>query len=102
MKTEYWVRLTKPEIEHLLFVIEQNTKEGTYYDRKAWHWNRSERIRSKLNSVVKSSNYKPVRHLLNRCLMAFNEILFNHIADAVVMPEDQIKAIRKLIKDLQP
>jgi hypothetical protein len=41
-------------------------------------------------------------HLRNRCLMAFEEILFNHIADAVIMPEPQIKIIRKLIKDLQP
>ena len=41
-------------------------------------------------------------HLRNRCLMAFEEILFNHNADAVVLPESQIKVIRKLIKDLQP
>ena len=41
-------------------------------------------------------------HLRNRCLMAFEEILFNHIADAVILPESQIKVIRKLIKDLQP
>ena len=41
-------------------------------------------------------------HLRNRCLMAFEEILFNHNADAVTLPESQIKVIRKLIKDLQP
>jgi hypothetical protein len=41
-------------------------------------------------------------HLRNRCLMAFNEILFNHNADAIPLPEAQIKVIRKLIKDLQP
>jgi hypothetical protein len=41
-------------------------------------------------------------HLKNRCLMAFEEILFNHNADAVTLPDDQIKIIRKLIKDLNP
>ena len=41
-------------------------------------------------------------HLRNRCLMAFEELLFNHNADAVTLPEAQLKVIRKLIKDLQP
>lgn len=41
-------------------------------------------------------------HLRNRCLMAFEEILFNHNADAVVLPDEYIKVIKKLIKDLQP
>jgi hypothetical protein len=41
-------------------------------------------------------------HLRNRCLMVLEEILFNHMADAVTLPESQIKVIRNLIKDLQP
>jgi hypothetical protein len=41
-------------------------------------------------------------HLRNRCLMAFEELLFNHNADAVILPELQLRLIRNLIKDLQP
>ncbi len=60
----------------------------------------NERSISRALSEMKRDKFKA--HLRNRCLMAFEEILFNHNADAVTLPDTQIKVIRKLIKDLQP
>jgi hypothetical protein len=53
-------------------------------------------------ALFEQSEKKLHAHLRNRCLMAFEELMFNHNADAVTLPEPQLKAIRKLIKDLQP
>ena len=73
------------------------------YNIDEYHW-KLEIAKEIVNLFIKHQlkKIKFHAHLRNRCLMAFNEILFNHNADAVVLPEDQIKVIRKLIKDLQP
>lgn len=109
MKTEYWIKLTKVEVEHVNSLIKLNEEEGSYTPPKNQYWSRSARIRKKLDDISKTcymfqspNKIKRNAHLANRCLMAFEEILFNHLADAVVLPEEQINKIKKLIKDLQP
>jgi len=54
MKTMYWIKLTKPEISHILSLIQRNEDEGTYYSPKNHYWNRSKRIKQKLNDILKA------------------------------------------------
>lgn len=52
---KYLTTLTKPEAEHLLTLIERNKEEGTYYSPKEQYWNRSERIKKKLQEISKTT-----------------------------------------------
>ena len=54
MKTIYWLKFTKPEIEHLLSLIRMNEDEGTYYSPKWQYWSRSRRIKNKLTDITKT------------------------------------------------
>lgn len=51
MKTENWLKLTTPEISHLLTLIDNNEREGWYYSPKGQYWNRSNRIKKKLSDI---------------------------------------------------
>jgi hypothetical protein len=51
MATQYWLKLTKTEAEHLLTLIERNEDKGWYYAPKEQYWNRSERIKKKLQKI---------------------------------------------------
>lgn len=54
MKTIYWLKFTKSEIEHIQSLIKMNEEEGSYYPPKAAYWNRSFRIRKKLDDISKT------------------------------------------------
>jgi len=54
MKTKYCIELTKPEVEHIASLIRMNEEEGTYYAPKNQYWNRSARIKKKLNDITKT------------------------------------------------
>ena len=54
MKTVFWIKLTKPEIEHINSLIRMNEQEGSYTPPKAQYWNRSNRIRQKLDDISKT------------------------------------------------
>jgi hypothetical protein len=47
--------LTKPEAEHLLTLIQNNEREGSYYAPKGQYWARSNRIKAKLQEIAKDT-----------------------------------------------
>lgn len=51
MKTEYWLKITKTEAEHLLTLIDRNEDEGWYFAPREQYWNRSKRIKAKLSKI---------------------------------------------------
>jgi len=53
MKTIFWIKLTKSEINHINSLIKMNEEEGSYTSPKAQYWNRSARIVKKLNDISK-------------------------------------------------
>ena len=55
MATQYWFKITKPEAEHLLTLIDRNEDKGWYYSPKEQYWNRSERIKKKLQAISKQT-----------------------------------------------
>jgi hypothetical protein len=54
MKTIYWLKFTKTEIEHINSLIKKNEEEGSYTPPKMAYWNRSARIRKKLDDISKT------------------------------------------------
>jgi hypothetical protein len=46
-------KLTKPEAEHILTLIQNNEREGSYYAPKDQYWARSNRIKAKLQEIAK-------------------------------------------------
>jgi hypothetical protein len=46
-------KLTKPEAE--LTLIQNNEREGSYYAPKEQYWNRSNRIKAKLQEITKDT-----------------------------------------------
>lgn len=46
------MKLTIAEINHLLSLIQDNEREGSYYSPKEQYWNRSERIKRKLKEEL--------------------------------------------------
>lgn len=54
MKTIYWLKFTKAEIEHINSLIKKNEEEGSYTPPKMAYWNRSARIRKKLDDISKT------------------------------------------------
>ena len=54
MKTIYWIKLTKSEIEHINSLIRINEENGEYTPPKNAYWNRSERIKKKLSDISKT------------------------------------------------
>ena len=54
MKTIYWLKFTKSEIEHLKSLIIHNEDNGEYYSPKSAYWHRSNRIKKKLDDISKT------------------------------------------------
>ena len=54
MKTIFWLKFTKSEIEHINSLIMMNEQEGSYYGPKNQYWSRSTRIRKKLGDITKT------------------------------------------------
>ena len=54
MKTVFWLKFTKSEIEHINSLINLNETEGSYTPPKQAYWNRSARIRKKLSDISKT------------------------------------------------
>ena len=54
MKTIFWLKFTKAEIEHIDSLIMMNEQEGSYYPPKSAYWARSARIRKKLTDISKT------------------------------------------------
>lgn len=54
MKTTFWLKLTKGEIEHLNSLLRMNEQEGSYYSPKNQYWNRALRIGKKLDEISKT------------------------------------------------
>ena len=52
-KTETWFKLTKSELQHLRTLIEFNEREGCYYGKQSQYWNRSERLKAKIENLLK-------------------------------------------------
>jgi hypothetical protein len=48
-------KLTKPEAEHILTLISNNEREGSYYAPKEQYWARSWRIKRKLQEITKDT-----------------------------------------------
>ena len=42
------VPLTAPEMNHILTLLEDNEREGSYYGNRAHYWSRSQRIKARL------------------------------------------------------
>jgi hypothetical protein len=55
MAKQWWFKLTKPEAEHLLTLIQNNEREGSYYAPKEQYWARSNRIKAKLQEIAKDT-----------------------------------------------
>lgn len=53
MKTIHYLKLSKPELNHILGLIEHNEREGWYYSPMGQYWNRSNRIKNKIQSMLK-------------------------------------------------
>jgi hypothetical protein len=56
MKTQYWLKITKLEAEHLLTLISHNEEEGWYYSPKSQYWNRSNKLKKKLEGISKNTD----------------------------------------------
>jgi len=54
MKTIFWLKFTKAEIEHIDSLIKLNEEEGSYYSPRNAYWARSARIRKKLTDISKT------------------------------------------------
>jgi hypothetical protein len=50
-------KLTKPEAEHILTLIQNNEREGSYYAPKDQYWARSWRIKAKLQEITKDTYF---------------------------------------------
>lgn len=46
------IKLTEVEIDHLLTLLLDAEREGSYYGNKARYWERHERITRKLNTAT--------------------------------------------------
>lgn len=46
-------KFTEVEIRHLLFLIADNEREGMYWGNKEQYWKRIERIKGKLERLLK-------------------------------------------------
>jgi len=46
------VKLTQVEIDHILNLIHDSEREGSYYGPREQYWKRSARIRGKLKEAV--------------------------------------------------
>jgi hypothetical protein len=56
----YCLKLTIPEVRHVLSLLEQNKREGSYYEPKKQYDKRAARIEFGLNLILcASGNYKP-------------------------------------------
>lgn len=53
MKTIHYIKLTKPEINHLLGLIDLNEADGSYVAPKQQYWARHERIKTKLLKMLR-------------------------------------------------
>ena len=54
MKTIFWLKFTKSEINHINSLIKMNEEEGGYTPPKNQYWSRSARIRKKLDDISKT------------------------------------------------
>lgn len=61
MISDHWIKLTRAEIAHILYLIDTNEDDGSYYAPKNHYWNRSDRIKKKLSAIVKTM-YKTTGH----------------------------------------
>lgn len=46
------IKLTIPEIDHIFNLIKDNEEEGCYYGNREQYWNRSSRIKEKLDGIT--------------------------------------------------
>lgn len=51
MKAEFWLKLSKAELNHIETLIKRNEDDGVYYSPCNQYWNRSNRIKNKIKSV---------------------------------------------------
>ena len=56
MKTIFWLKFTKTEIEHIKDLILENEENECYTLPKQQYWNRSNRIKKKLTDIFKTCN----------------------------------------------
>ena len=52
------VKLTTSEIDHIFNLIKNNEEEGCYYGNREQYWNRSQRIKEKLDGITISMETK--------------------------------------------
>jgi len=49
---EKTIKLTIPEIDHIFNLIKGNEEEGCYYGNRNQYWDRSKRIKQKLDGII--------------------------------------------------
>jgi hypothetical protein len=55
------VRFTASELWHILSLLEDALREGSYYGHRAQYWRRHERIWDKLDTAYANSTGAPLR-----------------------------------------